>query len=61
MQCTQCKKPVDVEWDVGFIWITPDGDLVCSDACLKAYEKEKQYFYEVILPNDNLFQKWMGC
>lgn len=59
-KCSYCGKEVDVEWDTGFIWTNMDGDLVCSEKCHKAYEKEKNYFLESILPNDSVFAAWLG-
>jgi len=45
-KCLSCKKEVDVEWDVGFIWIGCDFDLVCSKKCFEDYEREKNYFFD---------------
>ena len=60
IKCPYCKKEVDPEWDIGFIWINEDGDLVCSELCKKAYEKERDYFCETILKDDKLFASWLG-
>jgi hypothetical protein len=59
-KCSHCKKEVDVEWDTGFIWIGCDGDLVCSETCKQKYEKERDYFCEVVLNDDKLFASWLG-
>lgn len=59
-KCNHCGKEVDVEWDTGFIWTNMDGDLVCSQKCLDAYEKEKDYFCGTVLNNNRLFADWLG-
>lgn len=58
--CIQCKKKVDVEWDTGFIWVGCDGDLVCSQECHTTYQKDKDYFFDVVIKDDTLFANWLG-
>lgn len=59
-KCDYCKKEVDVEWDTGFIWTNTDGDLVCSQKCFDARQKEMDHFCGVILNDDRLFAQWLG-
>jgi hypothetical protein len=57
MKCLGCGREFDIEWE-GMI-IDQDGDGVCSQACKKKYEKERDYFCAVILPSDELFGRWL--
>ena len=59
-KCDHCKKEVDVEWDTGFIWTNNDGDLVCSQKCFDAREREMDYFCGTVLNDDKLFAAWLG-
>lgn len=58
-KCDVCGKEIDVEWDVGFIWIGCDGDVVCSNVCKEKYEKDRDYFFDVVLKDAGLFERWM--
>jgi hypothetical protein len=60
MRCIQCHKEVDPEWDVGCIFIGCDGDFACSQKCHENYMKEREDFFNNILPDDKKFAQWLG-
>jgi len=37
-----------------------DGDFACSPECAKEYERQRDNFLNNILPNDELFEAWLG-
>ena len=55
MSCFQCNKSLP---EYGAILISCDGDFVCSEKCKEEYEKEKTHFFNVIIHDDKLMEKW---
>jgi len=62
-KCVICKKEVEVYPEFGkkdYVLLNSDGDFACSKECAEKYEKEKEYFFNVILRNDKLYANWLG-
>jgi hypothetical protein len=58
LTCDICKKLIENELDM--VLLNADGDFACSKGCAEKYEKDKNYFFDVILPNNKLFAAWLG-
>jgi len=58
--CITCGKDVESEGFHGGVLVTPDGDFACSDACAEKYKKDRDYFFDVIIPDDRKFAYWLG-
>lgn len=39
--------------------VSIDGDLACNEECKREYEKQKDHFFNVILPNDKKYDLWI--
>jgi hypothetical protein len=42
------------------IIVNCDGDAACGEKCKKEYEKQKAYFFGVIIRDDKEYNNWMG-
>lgn len=56
MKCFHCHKEI---LEDGGILISPDGDFVCNDECKRGYEKERDYFFDVIIYDDAKMEAWL--
>jgi len=54
MKCYQCGKIIE-----DGIILDEDGDIVCSEECKVQFEKERELFFNTIVHDDVLFEKWM--
>ena len=55
MKCFHCHKEMSGDG----ILISPDGDFVCNEKCKRGYEKERDYFFDVLIHNDNKMEAWL--
>jgi len=55
MRCFYCQK----EMKDGGILLSADGDFVCDDICKKAYEKARDDFYDRIVYDEKLTERWL--
>ena len=57
MKCAHCHKDIVLEYKMKLLNV--DGDFVCDDKCYAAYQREKDHFLNVILPDDAKFAAWL--
>lgn len=57
MKCAHCGKEIDNE--LTMILINADGDFVCNQTCKEGYEKEKNYFFNEIVPSETKTLAWL--
>ena len=57
-KCFQCSK--DIVDEQKMILISCDGDVVCGPTCERAYQAEKEYFFNEIVHDDKKFEDWMN-
>ena len=56
MKCWVCKGEVP---EYGAILLTVDGDFACSKDCEIKYKRDRDHFFNVILPDDRKYKNWM--
>ena len=57
MKCFQCNKEIKNELDM--IITSPDGDCFCNQECYDIFDKERKYFFDVVIHDDILYNNWM--
>lgn len=55
VKCFHCKGPEELD----MVLVSCDGDFV-HRRCLKSYEKEKDYFLNVIIHDDKKMKDWLA-
>lgn len=54
MKCSYCRKYFYGE---AFI-LNEDGDFACSKTCEKKYIKDRDHFFNTVIHDDRLMDKW---
>ena len=57
MNCCSCGKSISSTKFA--ICISVDGDFVCNSKCRDNYERQKNIFFNEILPDDEKYDKWL--
>jgi len=50
--CIVCGKDFDVEFHSGHVLLNGDGDFACSKKCAEKHEKEKKWFFDVVVQSE---------
>ena len=59
MSCA--NRPCKKDWDnPDNVLVTVDGDFCCSPECAKQWKTDRDRFLNGILPNDKLYNEWIG-
>jgi hypothetical protein len=59
MKCVNDNCNVDPLESISPIVVTIDGDMACCKQCKEQYEKQKNHFFNVIVNDDDKFNKWL--
>lgn len=51
------KKPSDSLYAVA---VSMDGDMACCPECKREYEKQRNYFLNIVVHDDDKYKKWIG-
>ena len=56
MKCSVCKGEVP---DMFGFQLNADGDFACSKECDRRYKRDRDHFFNVILPDDKKYKNWL--
>ena len=61
MRCVNEKCAKDPLNALGAVVVTIDSDMACSQACKVEYEKQRDHFLNVVLPDDEKYNQWLNA